>query len=82
VILRGALAVPIDLMPIALDIDERFRSVNGWHAILDTDFAAREQFDFNLDAIGERVTVVKMEASKAFRNAVSSRALDLWRVAP
>lgn len=79
VILRGALAVPIDLMPIALEIGERFKSVNGWHAILDTDFAAREQFDFDIDAIGERVTFVKKEASKAFRNAVSSQAMDLWR---
>lgn len=79
VILRGALAVPIDLTPIALVIDERFKSANGWHAILDTDFAAREQFDFDIDAIGERLTSVKKEASKAFRNAVSSLAMDLWR---
>lgn len=79
VILRGSLAVPIDLMPIALEIDERFKSINGWHAILDTDFAAREQFDFDIDTIGERVTAVKKEASTAFRDAVSSQALDLWR---
>jgi uncharacterized protein (TIGR04255 family) len=79
VILRGALAVPIDLMPIALEVNERFKSINSWHAILDTDFTAREQFDFDIDAIGERVTAVKKEASKAFRNAVSSLAMDLWR---
>jgi len=79
VILRGSLAIPIDLLPISLVIDRRFTSVNDWHAILDTDFAAREQFDFNLDAIGEHLTAVKEEASKAFRSAVSSLALDLWR---
>lgn len=78
-ILRGALAIPLDLMPIALMIDPRFASINDWHAILDTDFAVREQFDFDLDAIGEHLTAVKDEASKAFRNAVSSSALDLWR---
>jgi uncharacterized protein (TIGR04255 family) len=79
VILRGALAIPIDLMPISLEINARFRSINDWHAILDTDFAAREQFDFNLDTIGERLTAVKEEASRAFRAAVSTSALDLWR---
>jgi len=66
-------------MPIALEVNERFKSINSWHAILDTDFTAREQFDFDIDAIGERVTAVKKEASKAFRNAVSSLAMDLWR---
>jgi uncharacterized protein (TIGR04255 family) len=79
VILHGALAIPLDLMPIALTIDARFTSFNDWHAILDTDFTAREQFDFDLDAISERVTTVKEEASRAFRSAVSSIALDLWR---
>ena len=79
VILRGALAIPLDLMPIALTIDARFTSINGWHAILDTDFTAREQFDFDLDVISERITAIKEEASKAFRSAVSTLALDLWR---
>jgi uncharacterized protein (TIGR04255 family) len=79
VILRGRLAIPIDLMPIALAVAERFTSIDDWHAILDTDFTAREQFDFDLDAISERLTFVKEEASKAFRIAVSSLALDLWR---
>jgi uncharacterized protein (TIGR04255 family) len=78
-ILRGALAVPLDLMPLALTIDKRFMSINNWHAILDTDFAAREQFDFDLDTISERITTVKKEASKAFHSAVTSLALDLWR---
>ncbi len=79
VILRGVLATPIDLMPIGLAIDTRFTSINDWHAILDTDCTAREQFDFDPDVIGERLTAVKEEASKAFRGAVSQLALDLWR---
>jgi uncharacterized protein (TIGR04255 family) len=79
VIIRGALAIPLDLMPISLVIDTRFTSVNGWHAILDTDSTAREQFEFDLDAIDERLTTVKQEASKAFHSAVSSVAWDMWR---
>jgi uncharacterized protein (TIGR04255 family) len=79
VILRGALAIPLDLMPIGLVIDARFTSINDWHAILDTDFTEREQFDFDLDAIGERFAAVKEGASNAFRSAVSALALDLWR---
>jgi len=79
VILRGALSIPLDLMPIGLVIDARFTSINDWHAILDTDFTEREQFDFDLDAIQERLAAVKKGASKAFHGAVSSLALDLWR---
>jgi uncharacterized protein (TIGR04255 family) len=79
VILHGALAIPLDLMPITLTIDARFTSINDWHAILDTDFTAREQFDFDLDTISERITTVKKEASNAFRSAVTKSALDLWR---
>lgn len=79
VILRGGLGIPIDLMPISLEIDTRFRSINGWHAVLDTDYAAREQFDFDLESIRSRLQEVKQGASGAFRGAVTKTAMDLWR---
>lgn len=79
VIICGGLAIPIDLMPIGLTIDARFKSISSWHAILDTDFTSRERFDFDLEVISQGVTVVKEEASKAFRGAVTNLALELWR---
>jgi uncharacterized protein (TIGR04255 family) len=79
VIINGGLGIPIDLMPILLEVDARFRKINGWHVILDTDFVAREQFDFNLDTIKLRLKEVKAGASKAFHSAVTNKALELWR---
>jgi uncharacterized protein (TIGR04255 family) len=79
VILHGQLGLPIDLMPVSLQIDPRFTSINSWHAILDTDSAERQQFDFDPDKIGERLRAVKEVASQAFYDAVTKTALDLWR---
>jgi uncharacterized protein (TIGR04255 family) len=79
VIIHGGLGIPIDLMPISLQIDPRFMSINGWHAVLDTDYSAREQFDFDFDSIKVRLQEVKEGASKAFHGAVSNIALELWR---
>jgi uncharacterized protein (TIGR04255 family) len=79
VIIHGGLGIPIDLMPISLEIDARFKSINGWHAVLDTDYAAREQFDFDIDSIKGRLQEVKEGASRAFHGAVSKVALELWR---
>jgi uncharacterized protein (TIGR04255 family) len=79
VILRGALGIPIDLMPISLTIDTRFTSTNSWHAILDTDCSEREQFDFDLEEIKRRLQLVKDGASRAFHDSVSNLAMDMWR---
>lgn len=79
VIIHGALGLPIDLMPISLAINMRFMSINRWHAVLDTDYAERQQFDFDLEDIGKRLRTVKDGASNAFYGAITKAALDLWR---
>lgn len=79
VIIRGPLGLPLDLMPLPLQIDSRFTSVNNWHAVLDMDYAEQQQFDFNIDAIGARLATVKAGASKAFYGVVTDKALEMWR---
>lgn len=79
VILNGPLGLPIDLVPISLEINPRFRSVNSWHAILDTDSADRQQIDFDLGNIEGRLRTVKKLASNAFKGTVTEAALELWR---
>jgi uncharacterized protein (TIGR04255 family) len=79
VILHGPLGLPLDLMPITLEINPKFTSTNSWHAILDTDSADRQQIEVDFSNIEERLRSVKKIASNAFYGAVTETALAFWR---
>jgi uncharacterized protein (TIGR04255 family) len=74
----GEVGFPPDLLPNILQVADRFRSLQGWHAILDTDgyFEGREAF--NLDRISDHLNTVHDEISKVFHATVTPNALKVW----
>jgi uncharacterized protein (TIGR04255 family) len=78
-ILKGALGLPLDLMPIVLSIKPKFTDTNGDHAILDNDRSEQIQFDFDIEEIRKKFFMLKVDVSKAFYNAVTEGALQRWK---
>jgi len=78
IIQDGEVGFPPDLLPNILPVAERFRSLRGRHAILDTDgyFEVREIF--SLDRITGHLRTIHDEISKAFHATVTPNALKVW----
>jgi uncharacterized protein (TIGR04255 family) len=74
----GEVGFPPDLLPSVLLVAERFRSLRGRHAILDTDgyFDGRESF--SLDSIIGHLRLIHDEISKSFHATVTPNALKIW----
>jgi uncharacterized protein (TIGR04255 family) len=79
VIMRGALGMPIDLMPMMLAIDSRFTKIAGVHAVLDNDCAIPERFDWDDARVRKNLQAAKAGATKAFYQAVTKEALNEWK---
>lgn len=75
----GALAFPMDLFPLSLELRAFLRELNAEHALLDNDRQEKGRFDFSLDEIRNRLAIVKMGATDAFEKAVTPFALERWK---
>jgi uncharacterized protein (TIGR04255 family) len=78
VIQEGQVGFPPDLAPNILNIAERFRTMNGKHAILDTDGSLSQREPFNIDRIGTHLQSIHDEIEKAFRATVTPTAIKSW----
>jgi uncharacterized protein (TIGR04255 family) len=77
-IVTGALALPMDLFPLPLELKPELRDLNVEHALLDNDRQERERFAFDLEEIRKRLLIVKKGATEAFKQTVSEVALKRW----
>lgn len=78
IIQDGQVGLPPDLVPSILKIAERFRGLQGRHAILDTDGSFEGREAFNLDQISEHLRSIHDEIGKAFRATVTPNAIKAW----
>jgi len=77
-IVKGALALPMDLFPLPLELKPELKELNVEHALLDNDRQERERFAFDLEEIRNRLLIVKKGATGAFNQTVSQIALKHW----
>lgn len=78
IIQSGPVGFPPDLQPTGLKIDERFRALNGPHAILDTDGSHAQRDAFNLRQIETHLITVHSAVIKAFKSTVTELAMQIW----
>jgi uncharacterized protein (TIGR04255 family) len=78
IIQDGEVGFPPDLLPNVLRVAERFRTLRGRHAILDTDGSFEGREAFNLDRIGEHLNEIHDESAKTFHATVTPNALRVW----
>ncbi len=78
IIQEGEVGFPPDLPPGHLLLHERFRTLKGVHAILDTDCSQERRTSFNLDHVRERLSSIHMKVEKSFRATVTPHALQSW----
>jgi uncharacterized protein (TIGR04255 family) len=77
-IVKGTLALPMDLFPLALELKQDLKNVNGEHALLDNDRQEKERFVFDLNEIRGKLLTVKKGATEAFQKQVTEVALERW----
>jgi uncharacterized protein (TIGR04255 family) len=61
-----------------LQVPERFRTLSGLHAILDTDGSHGHRDVFNLNQIRTHLTAVHSAVNEAFKAIVTDRAIQIW----
>jgi len=75
---NGAIGFPPDLQPMELQVPERFRTLSGPHAILDTDGSHGHRDVFDLNQIRTHLTEVHSAVNEAFKAIVTDRAIQIW----
>ena len=78
IIQNGKLGFPPDIHGAGLNLDERFRNLQGLHAILDTDGFAELRESFHLEQVREHLDAIHSEIIKAFRATITDKALKSW----
>jgi uncharacterized protein (TIGR04255 family) len=78
VIRDGELGFPPDLLPMSLQVDKRFASLKGRHAILDTDGWIDRREAFDRQGIKTRLNTIHEEVVSTFRATVTKHALERW----
>lgn len=75
---EGVLQFPADLQPEGMEIGERFKHAGGRHAVLDTDGFVEGREIFSLDHVKQQLDTIHEVVRKAFRDAVTEHAFDVW----
>lgn len=78
IIQNGKLGFPPDIHSDMLKIEERFRNLQGLHAILDMDGFTELRESFSLEKVRERLDTIHSEITKAFRATITDKALKAW----
>lgn len=78
IIQDGKVGFPPDLHPLTLILGERFKSLQGPHAIIDTDGWSESREKFSVDRIREQFLLIHSGIDKTFRASVSQNALKVW----
>lgn len=78
VITDGALALSPDLMTLQLDLQPRFKTINGRNAVLDTDYFIVKRNSFELKAIEVQLLKAHDIITNAFKVSVTDYAREKW----
>jgi len=78
IIQSGSLGFPMDLQPIGVKVADRFREINGVHAIVDTDASIEGRNPFNLELIKSQLQVLHDGVGIAFDATVTPIAVSAW----
>lgn len=78
VIQNGSLGFPPDLQPDNLKVLERFRTVSGEHAVVDTDGSFTERQPFDTSQIESRLQALHGLIDESFRATTTDHARTVW----
>lgn len=78
IIQEGKVGFPPDLLAIPLTLSNRFKKLEGPHAILDIDGSIEIREAFNPKNVRERLIAIHDEITKAFRCVITEKALKAW----
>ena len=79
IIQAGPLAFPMDLQPMGIKLAERFQSINGVHAIIDSDASIEGRHTFNVDEIKAQLKTLRNGVGMAFNTIVTPSAIAEWQ---
>jgi uncharacterized protein (TIGR04255 family) len=79
ILAKGALAFPMDLFPLSLELSPHLRELNAEHALLDNDRQGKGRFTFDVEEIRKKMQNVKKGVTEAFLKTVTSDALKEWK---
>lgn len=78
IIRNGRLDFPMDLAHQGLHVPQRFKQIDGVHAIIDTDASQDEREAFDLVRLRERLDFLHSKIRMAFDASVTEHALKAW----
>jgi uncharacterized protein (TIGR04255 family) len=78
IVQNGEVVFPPDLLPTPLLIPDRFRTVQGRHAVLDTDGFVERRESFGVDRIGEHLRAIHDEIANVLHATVTPHAIKAW----
>jgi len=76
---NGKLGFPMDLAPEGLQILDRFKKINGVHAIIDTDASYESRKAFDLSFLKDRLVFLHTKVRMAFDATVTDHAMKQWQ---
>jgi uncharacterized protein (TIGR04255 family) len=79
VIQDGPVGFPPDLQPMWLVVGDRFRTLDGLHATLDTDGWQDARMAFNLDDVRACLKLVHSAVTTSFTATVTRHAVESWK---
>ncbi|KAB2891400.1 MAG: TIGR04255 family protein [Desulfobulbaceae bacterium] len=78
IIQNGKLGFPPDVHSDMLNIKDRFKNLQGLHAILDTDGFTDRREPFSLEKVHTQLYTIHEEIRKAFYATITEKALKTW----
>jgi len=78
IITDGALALSPDLITLQLELQARFKEINGRNAVLDTDYFVVKRNSFNLKEIKDQLLKAHDIITNAFEGSVTDYAREKW----
>lgn len=78
VITDGTLALSPDLITLQLEIQPRFKEINGRNAVLDTDYYVVKRDDFEITEVEDQLSKSHEIITNAFRVSVTDHARNKW----
>jgi uncharacterized protein (TIGR04255 family) len=75
---QSGLAISPDLLPLQLDLQQRFREIAGQNIVLDTDCFTSDRSDFDIVDIEDKLKSAHEVLKDAFRVSVTDYAMEKW----
>lgn len=79
IILSGRFNFPFDAQPGALAVNNRFKEISGVHSTLDIDSSTSTRQRFSINLVTDELKLIHDEIESAFKEIVSSKALEIWK---